>query len=202
MEPSIENPAPSIFPQKSRLIRLTPDYIFKPFDCGIKDLNEFLYSDAKVQMRHLRYTTFIIETDERIIAYYSLANDLLMIEDSIEDFCEENEETINKIDTSYYEEFINSRTFPAVKLGRFAVDKKFQGKSIGSTIIKAIVVSFIEKNKTGCQFITVDAINCNQTLSFYEKNGFKNLTVNDVCKESRQMYKPLLKYIDISTTNI
>ena len=34
-----------------RLVRLTDDYIFKPFDCGDTDLNEFLLSDSKDYLR-------------------------------------------------------------------------------------------------------------------------------------------------------
>lgn len=87
--------------------------------------------------------------------------------------------------------------YPAAKIGRLAVDEKFQCQGIGTFLIRSLVQSFIKKNKTGCQFITVDAINDNtqRTIKFYEKNGFKALTINDVNKESRQMYKSLLEYI-------
>lgn len=29
------------------LVRLTPDYVLSPFDCGDSDLNDFLFEDAK-----------------------------------------------------------------------------------------------------------------------------------------------------------
>ncbi len=71
--------------------------------------------------------------------------------------------------------------YPAAKIGRLAVDKDFQDQGIGTFLIKSLVQSFIRKNKTGCQFITVDAINDNtqRTIKFYENNGFKYLTMND-----------------------
>ena len=41
-------------------------------------------------------------------------------------------------------------------------------------------------NKTGCRFLTVDAYA--QSLSFYQKNGFKYLTDKDQEKNTRLMY--------------
>ncbi len=177
---------------------LNKDYTFKSFDCGNADLNDFLISDSKVYLKYLRYTTTLIETDSQIIAYYSLANDLLSISDR-QDFADEMEDSKSKIDFEFWEKFLNQKMYPAAKIGRLAVDKNFQDQGIGTFLIRSLVQSFIKRNKTGCQFITVDAINDNsqRTIRFYEKNGFKLLTMNDVCKESRQMYKSLLEYIDL-----
>ena len=93
--------------------KLTDSYIIKPFDCGVSDLNDFLFNDAKT---HLRY---------------------------------------------------------------------------GMEILSSIIISFLN-NKTGCQFITVDALNNHDTLNFYEKNGFAFVTLSDYNKPSRQMYKNLI----------
>jgi hypothetical protein len=59
-------------------------------------------------------------------------------------------------------------------------------------------MSFLSNNKTGCQFITVDALNNRDTLRFYEKNGFSFVTLTDYNKPSRQMYKNLiaLKHVE------
>lgn len=183
---------------KVKVTPLTKDYIFKSFDCGNADLNDFLFNDSKVYLRHLRYTTTLLETDKQIIAYYSLANDLLSISDR-QDFADEMSDSKNKIDFDFWEKFLNQKMYPAAKIGRLAVDRTFQDQGIGTMLIQSLVQSFIKKNKTGCQFITVDAINDNtqRTIKFYENNGFKLLTMNDVNRESRQMYKSLLEYIEI-----
>lgn len=183
---------------KVKVTPLTKDYIFKSFDCGNADLNDFLFNDSKVYLRHLRYTTTLLETDNQIIAYYSLANDLLSISDR-QDFADEMSDSKNKIDFDFWERFLNQKMYPAAKIGRLAVDITFQNQGIGTMLIQSLVQSFIKKNKTGCQFITVDAINDNtqRTIRFYEDNGFKLLTMNDINKESRQMYKSLLEYIEI-----
>lgn len=183
---------------KVKVTPLTKEYDFKSFDCGNADLNDFLMNDSKVYLKHLRYTTTLLETDTQIIAYYSLANDLLSISDR-QDFADEIVESKSKIDFDHWEKFLNQKMYPAAKIGRLAVDKRFQGQGIGKMLIQSLVQSFIKKNKTGCQFITVDAINDNsqRTIKFYINNGFKLLTMNDVNKESRQMYKSLLEFIDI-----
>lgn len=68
--------------------------------------------------------------------------------------------------------------FPAVLIGRLGVSSEFRGKglNIGSQILDFVKDWFrSEDNKTGCRFIVVDAYNNEQTLHFYEKNGFKPL---------------------------
>lgn len=176
------------------LSKLTEDHILKSFDCGNRDLNDFLFKDSKTYLKHLRYTTFIFETSERTIAYFSLANDLLTISIK-EDFKIENEGSIKKMQYAYLESFLCESAYPAVKIGRLAVDKNFQNKGIGTKLINMIIYSLVRNNKTGCQFITVDALNNVGSLHFYEKNGFNYCTVNDVSKNSRQMYKSLIEYI-------
>lgn len=46
-----------MFPHGSSLIRLSSNYKIKPFDCGDKDLNDFLLNDAK-----LLAVAYILET--------------------------------------------------------------------------------------------------------------------------------------------
>lgn len=179
-----------------RLIPLTEDYKFKSFNCGNADLNDFLFCDAKRCKKHLRFTTFLLETKEHIIAYYSLSNDLLTINDQ-EDFADELEAQTRPQIKDYWDNFLEQRHYPAAKIGRLAIDERFQDQGIGTMLVNSLVRSFVFKNKTGCQFITVDALNNPCTLKFYETNGFKYLTLNDVTYESRVMYKSLLEYINI-----
>ncbi|MDR2628180.1 MAG: GNAT family N-acetyltransferase [Dysgonamonadaceae bacterium] len=175
------------------VIQLTDSYVFKSFDCGNGDLNDFLFNDSKLYSRYLRYVTTLLETNERIIAYYSLANDLLTVR-NVEDFREEIDTGMN-IDDDYWERFYEQVHYPAVKIGRLAVDKEYQSMGLGRLIIDSLIVSFTNNSKSGCQFITVDAVNDHdrqRTIRFYEKNGFRLLTLQDLQKDSRLMYKPLI----------
>lgn len=175
---------------KVSLIRLTQDYTFKPFDCGISDLNDFLFFDSKKYLKHLGYVTYILESENQTIAYFSLANDSLHTS-MIEGFWEEL--PIGE-DVTFQELFINCRTFPAVKIGRLAVSKNFQSQQIGKTIIDSLIYSFVNKNKTGCQFITVDALNNPRANKFYQNNKFEYFTNNDISLNTRQMYRCIIPY--------
>ena len=86
--------------------------------------------------------------------------------------------------------------YPAVKIGRFAIHKDFQDMKLGRRIMDEIIESFTNSNKTGCDFITVDALNISDELGrkatgFYEKLGFYYLTKKDKKNYTRLMYLPL-----------
>ena len=38
---------------KIQLTPLSQDYVFKSFDCGVCDLNDFLLNDAKIYLKYL-----------------------------------------------------------------------------------------------------------------------------------------------------
>ena len=174
-------------------VRLTDTWHIKPFDCGVPDLNDFLFHDSKTHLKYLSATTYLIENKEKTIAYYSLQNDLLNIDPHIDrDFDNEISEIIADKDYSFLLEMKDISMYPAAKIGRFAVDAEFQRKGYGTQILHLIIMSFLSKNKTGCQFLTVDALNNVDTIRFYEKNGFSFVTLSDYNKTSRQMYKNLI----------
>jgi GNAT superfamily N-acetyltransferase len=174
-------------------VRLTDTYSIKPFDCGVADLNDFLFNDAKTHLKYLSSVTYLFETKDKTIAYYSLRNDLLRIDPHIDkDFDKEISNIIADKDYSFLLEMKDISTHPSAKIGRFAVDMEFQRCGYGTQILNSIIVSFLNNNKTGCQFLTVDAINNMDTLRFYEKNEFSYVTFLDCNKTSRQMYKNLI----------
>lgn len=68
--------------------------------------------------------------------------------------------------------------YPAVLIGRLGVNIKYQRSSeqIGTNLLNFIKFWFTEPdNKTGCRYLVVDAYNKEIPLSFYQKNGFKQL---------------------------
>lgn len=173
--------------------KLTLGDTIKPLKCNNQDLADFLINDAKIYLKYLRYTTFIIESRDITVAYYSLANDVLKLDPKVDiDLDDKIKLGIEDKDYSFQEYMFSQNIFPAVKIGRLAVHEDLRNKGYGTDIIKLLVASFKNNNKTGCQFITIDAINSNETLKFYEKNGFEYVTVCDVNQESRQMYKILI----------
>ena len=67
---------------KLRIFCLEEDYVFKPFDCGNEDLNDFLLRDAKDYTKKLLSVTYVVESDQQIVAYFSLSNDKIAIPNS------------------------------------------------------------------------------------------------------------------------
>jgi len=60
---------------KIKLIRLLPETIILPFDCGDTDLNGFLFEDAKKHASELIAVTYIIQDKENTLAYFNYLND-------------------------------------------------------------------------------------------------------------------------------
>lgn len=170
------------FPQGSSLVRLTQDYIFKPFDCGDTDLNEFLLKDSKVYLQKLLAVTYALETETGIVCFFSLLNDRITKEESTSG--NQWRKLFRKPNGKDFS------SFPAMKIGRLGVSQSFKAQGIGTIILDYIKELFITNNRTGCRYITVDAYRA--SLPFYEKNGFKYLTTKDEDQDTRLMYFDLM----------
>ncbi len=169
-------------PSGLSLIRLTPDYQFKFFDCGDSDLNDFLLNDSKSYLSKLLAVTYIVESEVEIVAFFSLLNDKI---------------TVNDVDSSNQWKKLFKKTtgksfssHPAIKVGRLGVSSSHKGSGMGTVILDYIKGLFVTNNNTGCRYITVDAYGA--SLRFYEKNGFKYLTSKDHGSVTRLMYFDLI----------
>ena len=159
--------------------RLTTETELKCFDCGDDDLNDFLNKDAKNYLASLLAVTYLIKTETKIIAYFSLSNDRITRYDV-------DKTEWNKLSRSVANEK-RKRSYPSVKVGRLAVDKTLAGFGFGKHILYYIKKTYANNlQQAGCRFITVDAY-ANVT-NFYERNGFKFLTAEDKGNPTRAMY--------------
>lgn len=153
-----------------RIIKLSENYQLKPFDCGDLDLNNFLVEDASYYQKRLLSVTYLMESDRYTVAYFSVSNDKISIPES-------DKATWRKIKKRFpYAKHRND--YPAVKIGRLAVNKEFQHEHLGSDILWFIKKMFITNNRTGCGFITVDALQA--AVPFYMRNGFEFLRKEDL----------------------
>jgi GNAT superfamily N-acetyltransferase len=176
-----------------RHVRLSFNTKIKPFDCGDKDLNDYLFNDAITYLTELFAVTYLYEYGDETVAFFSVSNDKISYD----------EKSITRTD---WNRFCRSIPYPkrhhgnpAVKIGRLGINKKFQKLGIGTQLLTYIKMFFLDNNKTGCRFITLDAYNKPQTISFYQKNGFSFLTENDKGDETRLMYfnlKPFAVYFN------
>lgn len=171
-----------------QFIRLDNVHDLKSFDCGDCDLNEFFLNDSKEYQKDLIAVTYILESDSDTIAFFSVFNDKITIEDV------GSKKIFMKVFSDIKNKGKSFRSYPAVKIGRLGVSEKYSGEGWGTKILNYIKQSFIQNNKTGCKCITVDAYS--QSLEFYEKNGFEYLTPNDSLRDTRQMYFDLARISD------
>ncbi len=170
-----------------RIVRLTQDHNVAAFDCGHKDLNEFLLNDAKGYQQNLLAVTYLVEYHDDVAAYFSLSNDKLSIKDS-------DKSSWRKV-KGLFRHSKHRGDYPAVKVGRLAVGCKYQGYDIGSRILDFVKYTFISRNRTGCTFVTVDALR--SSVDFYSKNNFKFLgpVSKDLDSLTVPMYYNLLELI-------
>lgn len=141
----------------------------QPISCGNKDLDDFFLKDAFLQEKELlckNYCFTLADASKKIIATFTLSND------SIKKIPNSRKKKVEK-NIPYCKHYAS---YPAVMIGRFGVDKDFQGLHIGTELLNFIKAWFLDPlNKTGCRFILVDSYNKKKNISFYEKNGFSFL---------------------------
>jgi GNAT superfamily N-acetyltransferase len=170
--------------------RLTVTHQIKPFDCNDEDidLKEFLEEDALPYLKQLLAVTYLIESPKATIAFFTVSNDkILLAESKSKQFWKKH------VASNLHFEKRGFNSFPAVKIGRLAVNKNYQSQGFGKMIIDWVKHSFIEHNKTGCLFVIVDALNRPRTISFYQKCGFDFLRQDDLSDKTRLMYYCLLE---------
>lgn len=170
-----------------KIVRLTQDQDFNNFDCGHTDLNEFLLYDAKEYQKSLIAVTYLVKLHEKIVAYFSLSNDKLSVKES-------DNATWRKV-KKLFRHSKHRGDYPAVKIGRLAVAEQYQNYDIGTKILDFVKYTFVDKNRTGCAFVTVDALR--KSTNFYLKNKFKPLgqTAMDSNSRTVPMYYNLLELI-------
>lgn len=127
--------------------------------------------------------TYLLEDvrEEVTVAYFSLLADKIS-------FNPDEKSVWNKLNRN----IPNSkrrRNYPAVKLGRLAINERYAGEGIGTFILDSIKYAFTTVKRLGCRFLTVDALN--SATSFYEKNGFQFFTELDKNDETRLMFYDL-----------
>ncbi|MBN1577366.1 MAG: GNAT family N-acetyltransferase [Chitinispirillaceae bacterium] len=181
--------SPVITLDQCNFITLSLDYPIKNFDCGNKDLNDFLINDAKAHIKELMATTYLFEYKNETVSFFSLSNDRLCHEDQIA-----SHSGLKKIKKLIPEQK-RYRSLPAVKIGRLGVHKNFKSIGIGTQMLLFLKYWFTHGNKTGCRFLSIDAYNKEDVISFYKKNGFEILSAKDEKEQTRLMYYDLIRFI-------
>lgn len=167
-----------------RLIRLASDTELKGFDCGDEDLNNFLVEDAKGFLDKRIATSFILEAEGNIVAYFCLLNDKI----SRQDVTNSQWKKIRK-DFPERKQF---GSYPAIKIGRFAVSTDYKGRNIGTDLMNLLKGMLNgNPNYSAFRYLTVDAYL--SAINFYLKNDFKVLSEKIINSHTRLMFFDMME---------
>ncbi len=146
-------------------------------------MNDFILNDAKAFLSKKIANTFLILEEDSVVAYFSLLNDKVAKAEAANN-------TWRKLRSNFpHEKHFSS--YPAIKLGRFAVSLDFRNLGIGSKIMDYIKMLLYKSScYSAFRFITVDAYI--SAIPFYEKNGFKTLLPEEDDEHTRTMYFDIL----------
>ncbi|WP_296872205.1 N-acetyltransferase [uncultured Methanobrevibacter sp.] len=147
---------------------LSEEHDLSDFECESEDLNDFLKNDALKQQKEKLNLTKLITCDGEIIGFVSLLTDSIKLK-----IINENAVKItikNKLNIS------ENNRIPAIKIGRFAISKKYAKKGLGSHILKSIILNIknIAETEVGLRFIIVEGYASAYTF-YVNHNNFHSL---------------------------
>lgn len=168
---------------------LTEDDIasLSDFSCGVTEIDDFFHNEVSLCSKYnylIPYKCTLLKSGQ-IAGLFTLANDVLALE-------YEDKIDFPNLNAEYTDIFLRQPSYPAVNIGHLAVRKDLQSQNIGRIIAQFVQMTFANLKISGCQFVTVDALNNSRAINFYQyKLGFEFQTVSDLGKHTRRMYMPI-----------
>lgn len=127
------------------------------FDCGVEELNRYLQRFAWMNQRARAARTYVAITGGQVAGYYTLAFS------SVE--FDEAPERLRK--------GLARHPIPMLLVARLAVDKRFQGRRLGSHLLRdAFAKALAAEQIAGMRGVVVDAKD-EAAYAFYERFGFR-----------------------------
>lgn len=133
------------------------------FRCGFGNLEEFLRNSRRPHEERVSHTAVVFHEHihEGLVGYFTLSNDGIRLKES-------------EVFDYGLSEYSAMSSFPAVKLGRFAIASSLQGRGVGAQLLKLIEGTIIASDyMSAARLVVVDAANRPDVVSFYRKNGFE-----------------------------
>ncbi|MBD5215099.1 MAG: GNAT family N-acetyltransferase [Bacteroidales bacterium] len=161
------------------------------FSCGIEVLDNFFRCEVENCIRKKYLAAYCAELpDGKIVAAFTLMNDAIMISSNSErnDFISD---LFFEADADIVEFLKRQSSFPAINIGHLGTLTDYQNHGIGTSIIDFLAETYACYRQSGCQFLTVDALNNLRTIDFYKDNGFSFQTNKDFYSPTRRMYRIL-----------
>lgn len=134
---------------------LTADHDVSAFDSGVPELDIWLKRRALQNEASGASRTYVVSAGGRVVGYYALATGAIA-----------QREATGKVRRNMPE------AVPVMVLGRLAVDREYQGKGLGSGLLKdAMLRTLNAASIAGIRAVLLHAISDEAKL-FYEKAGF------------------------------
>lgn len=155
---------------------ITTNHDISVFDCGHNSLNKWLLNRAIKNEKGGASRTFFACNNNTVIGYYSLAVGAVI-----------REEASGKVRRNMPE------PVPVMILGRLAVDQQWQGKQIGTGMLRdAILRTLTVAEQAGIRALVVHALS-DSAKHFYLRCGFHESPLDDMTlmimlNEARHIY--------------
>lgn len=138
--------------------KLALQHQIRDFKCGRNSLDLFIRKYALANQRADSSQTYIVHRDNVVMGYYSLVFSSVKLD--------ETPVAVQVAMPAHY-------PVPVMLFARFAVDKKEQGRGIGTALLKDAFLRTVEASEIGgLAAILVDAID-DKMMEFYKIYGFK-----------------------------
>jgi GNAT superfamily N-acetyltransferase len=135
---------------------LTAAHEVSAFDSGVPELDDWLRKRALANEETGASRTYVVCAGGRVVGYYALARG------GVAQVLAPGRVRRNMPDP-----------VPVMILGRLAVDRSWQGRNLGASLLRDAVVRTVQAAEIGgIRAILVDAIS-EDAKRFYERNGFR-----------------------------
>jgi GNAT superfamily N-acetyltransferase len=143
-----------------RIERIRPQHVLKDFDCGVKELNEWLIKHAiENERRDLSRTFVLLGDSDEVIGFYSLTAGGA----NVANLPKKLAKGLPKFDIGM------------VLLGRLATSSRVQGQGLGRDLmVDAILHASVAGDNAAARFISVDPID-ESARGFYAAFGFQDI---------------------------
>lgn len=143
-----------------RIERIRPHHVLKDFDCGVKELNEWLIRHASENERRDLSRTFVLLDDSvDVVGFYSLTAGGV----NVANLPKKLAMGLPRFDIGM------------VLLGRLAISSKVQGQGLGRDLmVDALLHASVAGDNAAARFISVDPID-ESARGFYAAFGFQDI---------------------------
>ena len=140
---------------------LTAAHDVSAFDCGVADLDESLKKRALANEETGASRTYVVCAGGRVVGYYALASG-----------------GVAQVQAPGRVRRNMPNPLPVMIVGRLAVDRTWQGRSVGRSLLRDAVMRTVQAAKIGgIRAILVHAIS-EDAKRFYERYGFQSSPID------------------------